>query len=301
MNNNMCTVKRIMNNNQSQLFIGCHIINGAVMNIYCRLYGTHLKDGLFFALITMFAFFISLCTLHNVEFNKSQSRMPDFSRALASSIAWILLLYCFDTMQFTKVVAGTLTYPIFASIISILYLKEKLTIKKFTSITLGIIGGFIILYPTKEDVSFSITQILSIMSVMTAWVYFDIISKKIAYPYGPKPLTQIFFYMLFLFMLNTPKIAYITHKELTFTLSNLHIFILLGINWWIFIWTELISIQKCGELTNIIPFYSLNIVLASFSAFLFFNEIIHINTIVGSVIIIVSNTLLFKRYKTQCK
>lgn len=287
-------LKKIIYNNQAQLFVIFHIISELIISIHSRLYAPFLGDGLFTALISMFTFFILIITSYKTKFDNSKSKIPDILRGIILVISWRLLSHCLNIMPFIEVIASIVMYPMLSSIFFFIFLKEKFTLLKCSSIIGGIIGSIIILYPNPNELSYSAIEILCILFIMCLWVAFDFISKKYTYPHGSTLSAQTFIICIAFFTINIPQLALITEIELKFIISKLYIFSFLGLALWVYIYSSLSYIAKCKEITSITPIYALDIAFASLASFFIFNETMHFSTIIGIIIVLASSAIMFK-------
>ena len=82
-------------------------------------------------------------------------------RILLNSVALICFFYGLSITVLAEATALGFTVPIFATILSILFLKEKIRIRRFSALIIGFIGTLIVLRP---DISIQIGSILIIFS-----------------------------------------------------------------------------------------------------------------------------------------
>ena len=82
-------------------------------------------------------------------------------RILLNSVALICFFYGLSITVLAEATALGFTVPIFATILSILFLKEKIRIRRFSALIIGFIGTLIVLRP---DISIQIGSLLIIFS-----------------------------------------------------------------------------------------------------------------------------------------
>ncbi len=82
-------------------------------------------------------------------------------RILLNSVALICFFYGLSKTELAEATALGFTVPIFATILSILFLKEKIRFRRFSALIIGFIGTLIVLRP---DISIQIGSILIIFS-----------------------------------------------------------------------------------------------------------------------------------------
>ncbi len=84
-------------------------------------------------------------------------------RILFNSVALICFFYGLSITTLAEATALGFTVPIFATILSILFLKEKIRLRRFTALILGFIGTLIVLRP---DISIQIGSFFIIFSAI---------------------------------------------------------------------------------------------------------------------------------------
>jgi len=84
-------------------------------------------------------------------------------RILFNSVALICFFYGLSITSLAEATALGFTVPIFATILSILFLKEKIRLRRFTALILGFIGTLIVLRP---DISIQIGSFFIIFSAL---------------------------------------------------------------------------------------------------------------------------------------
>ena len=82
-------------------------------------------------------------------------------RILLNSVALICFFYGLSKTALAEATALGFTVPIFATILSILFLKEKIRLRRFSALIIGFIGTLIVLRP---DVSIEIGSLFIILS-----------------------------------------------------------------------------------------------------------------------------------------
>ena len=82
-------------------------------------------------------------------------------RILLNSVALICFFYGLSKTALAEATALGFTVPIFATILSILFLKEKIRLRRFSALIIGFIGTLIVLRP---DISIQIGSLFIILS-----------------------------------------------------------------------------------------------------------------------------------------
>ena len=82
-------------------------------------------------------------------------------RILLNSVALICFFYGLSITALAEATALGFTVPIFATLLSILFLKEKIRLRRFTALIVGFIGTLVVLRP---DISIEIGSLFIILS-----------------------------------------------------------------------------------------------------------------------------------------
>ncbi len=97
-------------------------------------------------------------------------------RSILNAFALLAYFYGLSLEPLSKVVALSLTAPLFATLGAVLFLKEKMTVHRWIALALGILGALIILRPGVQAVSLG--AILILLS-NAAWAVALIVIKKL--------------------------------------------------------------------------------------------------------------------------
>jgi len=191
--------KSIKNFTKGFLFVGASFLAVSIIEIVGTLV---FKQGVgpitMLGIRSIIASVLFLLTILIVKKISLKIELKDIFRLLihSSIIVGHLLLFWYGLIAVAHVptvLALCITFPIWAVIISIIFLKEKLSIKRVSSILLGGVGtlfavGFL---PTLSLAHVNVRGVLLISASAIAWATFWIIGKKLLKKYN---LFTILFY-----------------------------------------------------------------------------------------------------------
>lgn len=233
-------------------------------------------------------------------------------RILLSMLAILLWYYSLTNMPVIQAIAMSFISPILTFIGAVIFLKEKLTPKKFIAIILSIIGGILIsksdllnnhnqnleLSNTKNNINHTNNKIynfhdLRILSPIIAGLLFSLdklITRKILIRNECPKITTLYvlFFSIPLFFI----LILITNSWICPNYSNFFILLLTGIlgaaaN---FAFTKSIA---TAEITSIMPYGITKLIFSAILSYLVFNETLNtFNMWLGVIIISISTILL---------
>ena len=207
-----------------------------------------------------------------------------FARGFLGVVSLYLYFYALKFIPLNEGRAIALFSPVITFIFAIIFLKEKLDIKKSAALILSLLGGYIIIGPS--DASFHM-MFLFILLAMIMWSCTDLILKSLSKT--ESNLKQIFYltgllsFLSFPFALqnwSTPT----TQLEIILTISIGLIFLANSIAIFLAI--------KHADLTTVMPFDFSGMIFTAIISFFSFHEIIHLNTFIGALIIFLSSLYL---------
>ena len=207
-------------------------------------------------------------------------------RALVNVCALILWFVAIKNLEISDATILSYTTPIFGVIIGVLVFKDKLKSNFAAIIILGLIGCYSIIKP-----SFNIAALGFVASLSSAllWAVHDSIIKK--QTINNRPVLESIFQSTFMTSLITLPFA-IKYWSLSFSFSTL-LLIFCGI----ISFANLYSLGqalKQANLSYLMPISFLRVLFTTLGGYLFYNETIGINEIVGYCFIILSNYVLIK-------
>ncbi len=192
-------------------------------------------------------------------------------------------------------IALSFSTPLFTTILAIIILKEGVYKRRILALISGFIGVLVVLKPAFFDLAL---QHLMIISACMFWSITDIMIKIMGKDNKNSTITWFYFFFSFMFLLIV--IGFLKILGIFYASSGLHL-----INHWNFNYEQILILiliaiffvcsimlltqsYKIADLTIIQPFSFTTIIFTSILSYIFFNEIITISTIIGSIVIIVS-------------
>lgn len=178
--------------------------------------------------------------------------------------------------------------PLLTVLFAILFLKEPLNKHRLTALLIGFIGAIIVLRPGTSAFQFGSLLVLGAVIVRAGS---DILSKNLLKIDSAKINTfymfvgtTVFSFPLALIYWKTPEIK---HLPMLFTMG-------------IFAFTLTFAILKAFEredLTVLMPFAFLHLILMFAAGYIFFNEHVDVYTLIGGIVIIASSIYTLKTRK----
>lgn len=208
-------------------------------------------------------------------------------RAIIGTVAMGLYFFVLTKIPLTQARAIVLAEPLFASILAIFILKEKTGKHRITAISIGIIGALIVLSPSGQE--FSGYTLLVLVPVLL-WACSDVIIKKLS---GTEKSTTQLLYLTTLMTAFSLPMALLDWK------SDLDIRLLiwmagLGVVF-AFNVVGIFMAFKNAEVSVVMPFDFSGMIFTAIMAYLFFGEVVTIETIIGSSIIVLSSIYFIHR------
>lgn len=236
----------------------------------------------FFSLITIIPFL----AWQNFDFrnNIANFRLPNLMRALLSFLG----IYCFNkslvTTPLNQAIAVTFIIPIFMSLLAVVFFKERITLSKWWSMAAGFAGVVIVLQPSGDLFQ---PDVLWVIISSALWALSTVVVKSLtAYQ---KPHLIVFYMSLLSTIISAPLFIY------NFELPNWH-----DVKWLTVLGichnlAQIYSAKafKLAKLTTLAPFDFIRMLLGIVLGYVFFDETIHLHTVVGATMIIVGAAINF--------
>ena len=214
------------------------------------------------------------------------------ARGVVGSFALFLVYESLNRLTLAQATVIQYLYPIFIAILASFLLKETLNKNIILSAILGLIGVFWILnFPfMNSEIVFDIGSIgIAVTgSILTALAY---VLVRLASTYNESPYVIMFYFPLFTVMLAVPFIYQSWSKP---TLYYWMVLVIIGVctqlgQWFLTFGYKLLPASKVAPISYAqVPF-------AVISGFLFFEEGIYLNFIVGSIIIFIGIYILINK------
>lgn len=226
----------------------------------------------FFGTLVLFPFFVK--TKLNVF--KTPNLKVHIFRVMIIYPSMILFFYAINFVSIEKANSLTFVVPFIATILAVIFLKEKIYIYRTIALVLGFIGMLIIIRPGMIEVSLGVYMIL-ISSFL--WALVIIITKKLSK--DDSALTILSHQYIFMFLISLVFAIFNWQSPSPETLIYLF---LAGLSGTIF---HLTSYQayKLVDVSLVQPYFFLVLVFASIFGYFVFDEIPDIYTWIGTGVI----------------
>ncbi|AHX11044.1 eamA-like transporter family protein [Neorickettsia helminthoeca str. Oregon] len=214
-------------------------------------------------------------------------------RALLTASSQILLVYAYNNMEFAQVSAITLLYPLMCSAASCMIFREKVGIRRASALVTGFIGAVIIINPSYHAFNhYSLYVIL----VTFLWVAYDLATSK--WGKTESLITQSFFVMLFVTLFSALPASFkdFTNVSPLFW-ENFHYFGLIVVFYFV---SGIAAIMHANELSVVMPFYFLVLVVSTAIGYYVFSESVSLSTSFGATIILGSTSYIaYREYQIK--
>lgn len=224
---------------------------------------------------------------------KTQKFSLHLSRGILGTISLFLYFLALKFIPLTDGRAIALFSPVITFIFAVIFIKEKLDLKKGLALITSLIGGYIIVNPT--GVSFHVMSLL-ILVAMIMWSIIDLIIKKLSST--ESSVKQLFFLNFFLSLFSLPFALY--HWKTADNYLDIFLLISIGIVFLINSLSVFLAI-KHADLTTLTPIDFSGMIFTAIISFFVFSEIIKINTLIGAVIVFLSSLYLFYQEGKKAK
>ena len=220
------------------------------------------------------------------NFYKTQRALLHFKRCIAGLIAIVAIFIALRKLPLATVVSISFAAPIFTTIMSIFFLNEKVGLYRWLAVIVGFLGIVIISEP-----GFTSLNVYYIYPIIFCFglSYVAIAIRQLS---STEPVWLISFYFSFSIMI----ISFFTIDQ-GWILPSIKDFLLLcmvGIlgglaNLW------LSQSYKYSEVSLVTPLKYLALIFAIIFGYLIWNEIPSLKTLIGSILVIVSSIIIFRR------
>ena len=242
-------------------------------------------------------FFRGLCGMIPILFLIPKDRYFDFyktkrpflhlKRCLAGLIAIVAIFIALRKLPLATVVSITFAAPIFTTILSIFFLNEKVGLYRWMAVIVGFIGIIVISEPGYS--SLNIYYLYPIIFCL-GLSYVAIAIRQLS---STEPVWLIgLFFSISIFILSLFSIF--TKGWVLPSLKDLFLLSMVGIlgglaNLW------LTQSYKYSEVSLVTPLKYLALVFAIIFGYLFWDEIPTLKTLIGSVLVVFSSIIIFRR------
>jgi drug/metabolite transporter (DMT)-like permease len=207
-------------------------------------------------------------------------------RAVTGSLAIIALFFGLRELPLADVISLTFGGPIFVTIASIIFLSEKVGIKRWSAVFLGFVGMILIVQPAFVDLNYYyITPIIFC-------IFFACVAISVRSLSKTEPIYRIAIYFTILNCLLG--LATLPYGWAMPSKGDIIIFIIMGICGSI---GNLLLTQsyRISEASLVTPIKYLSLVFAIVFGFLIWSEVPKFLTLIGASLVVVSSFIIFVR------
>ena len=220
------------------------------------------------------------------DFYKTNRALLHFKRCASGLIAIVAIFIALRKLPLATVVSITFAAPIFTTIMSIFLLSEKVGIYRWMAVIVGFIGILVISEP--GFTSMNLYYLYPIVFCL-GLSYVAIAIKQLS---SSEPVWLISFYfsvsIMILSFFTIPQGWLLPSVKDLFLLSTLGILGGLANLW-------LTQSYKFADVSLVTPLKYLALVFAIFFGYIIWNEVPTFKTLIGSVLVIISSVIIFKR------
>ena len=221
-----------------------------------------------------------------LNFYKTNRPFLHFKRCVAGLIAIVSIFVALRELPLATVVSITFASPIFTTILSIFLLSEKVGLYRWLAVLVGFIGIIVISKPGFTSMNlYYFYPIIFCLGLS----YVAIAIKQLS---SSEPVWLISFY----FSISIMILSFFTIPQgwLLPTLKDLFLLSLLGIlgglaNLW------LTQSYKFSDVSLVTPLKYLALVFAIIFGYLIWDEVPSLRTLIGSLLVIISSVIIFRR------
>ncbi len=225
-------------------------------------------------------------------FYKTKRPILHTFRAVSGTIAIIALFVGLRNLPLADVISLTFTGPLFVTIMSVIFLSEKVGIKRWSAVAIGFVGMLFIVRPAFEQMNFYyIFPVIFSIGFANVAISIRSLSKT-----EPNYLIAFYFSILSLLV----GLITIVNGWIWPTLYEAFLFLLLGLAGGI---ANLLLTQsyRLADASLVSPIKYLSLVVAVVAGYLIFNEVPKIMTLFGAGLIVMSSFIIFRREVTLKK
>ncbi len=219
-------------------------------------------------------------------FYKTKRPILHSFRAVSGTVAIIALFVALRNLPLADVISLTFTGPLFVTIMSVIFLSEKVGIRRWSAVAIGFIGMIFIVRPAFQEMNFYyIFPIIFSLGFANVAISIRILSKT-----EPNYLIAFYFSLLSLLV----GLGTIFNGWIWPTTYEAFLFILLGLAGGI---ANLLLTQsyRLADASLVSPIKYLSLVVAVVAGYLIFSETPKLITLIGAGLIVVSSFIIFRR------
>ncbi len=213
-------------------------------------------------------------------------------RAVSGTIAIIALFIALRNIELADCISLTFLGPVFVTILSAIFLSEKIGIRRIFAVCLGLTGGLIIIRPTFQEFNF-----FYFFPIIFAFGFANVaISIRSLSKTEPNYLIAFYFSILSLLVgLSTIFNGWIWPNSFEFIL-----FAILGLAGG---YANILLTQslRMAEASLVTPIKYLSLIFAATAGYFLFDENLKLMTLLGAILIAVGSYIIFRREETLKK
>ena len=209
-----------------------------------------------------------------------------FLRVIINYPSMLLFFYAINFVSIEKANSLTFVVPFIATILAVIFLKEKIYFYRIFALILGFIGMLIVIRPGMIEVSFGVYMIL-ISSFL--WAIMIIITKRLSR--DDSALTILSYQYLLMFIISFVVAIFNWQSP---TIETIFYLFLAGFSGTIFHLT-LYQAYKLADVSLVQPYSFLVLVFASIMGYFVFGEIPDIYTWIGTGVIFIGVVIISLR------
>ncbi len=234
----------------------------------------------------MIPIFFLIPTERYFNFYKTNRPFLHFKRCMSGLVAIVAIFIALRKLPLATVVSITFAAPIFTTIMSILFLSEKVGLYRWLAVLVGFIGILIISEPGFSSLNlYYIYPIIFCLGLS----YVAIAIKQLS---STEPVWLIGLYFSFSIMI----MSFFTLPQgwIMPNLKDLFLLCMVGIlgglaNLW------LTQSYKFAEVSLVTPLKYLALIFAIFFGYMFWDEMPTTKTLLGAALVIISSIIIFRR------
>ena len=214
---------------------------------------------------------------------KTSHLKTHFLRVILNYPSMLLFFYAINFVSIEKANSLTFVVPFIATILAVIFLKEKIYFYRVFALILGFIGMLIVIRPGVIEVSFGVYMIL-ISSFL--WAVMIIITKKLSR--DDSSLTILSFQYLLMFVISFVVAIFNWQSP---SIETIFYLFLAGFSGTIFHLT-LYQAYKLADVSLVQPYSFLVLVFASIMGYFVFGEIPDLYTWIGTGVIFIGVVII---------
>jgi len=225
-------------------------------------------------------------------FYKTKRPILHAFRAVSGTIAIIALFVALRNLPLADVISLTFTGPLFVTIMSVIFLSEKVGIRRWSAVLIGFIGMLFIVRPAFQEMNlYYIFPIIFSLGFANVAISIRSLSKT-----EPNYLIAFYFSLLSLLL----ALITIINGWIWPTPYEALLFAILGLSGGV---ANLLLTQsyRLADASLVSPIKYLSLIVAVVAGYLIFSEVPKSTTLFGTSLIVVSSFIIFRREATLKK